>query len=177
MARPRYRAGDSKDVRLAVRELPTVWTLGLPLAVWYDLHDDGPDAANPEHNYGLLDGSGNEKPAMQAIRTLMGNVSGRKYAGMIQETPAGIHGVRLDGTGDTMLMVWTDQPGGRRTLEFGKLDLISATDLLGKAIKWKDRPSGRARAEIDAIDGPIYLLWTAGPRAAKDPAMMPAGPG
>jgi hypothetical protein len=84
---------------------------------------------------------------------------------MIRETPAGVHAMRLDGSTDTILIVWTDQPDGRRTIEYTKQDLISATDLMGEAIKSKDRPSGQARVEIDAAGGPIYLRWTAGSRA------------
>jgi hypothetical protein len=141
-----------------VRELLTAWAVGFPLAVWYDLRDDGPEAENPEHNYGLLDSNGNEKPAMIALRTLMGAVSGRKYAGMLLETPAGMHAMRWDGGADKLLVVWTDQPSGRRAVEFAKRDLVSVTGLLGQAVKLKDRPSGQARLVIDEASGPIYLL-------------------
>jgi hypothetical protein len=157
-------AGRRRQAGLAVREILTVWLLGLPLAAWYDLRDDGPDPANPEHNYGLLDASGNEKPAMKAIRTLMGVVSNRKYAGVVRETPAGIHAMRLDGPTDTVLIVWTNQPDGRRAIEYTKQDLISATDLTGEAIQSKNRRSGQARIEIDAASGPIYLRWSTGSR-------------
>jgi hypothetical protein len=156
--------GRVRQAVLAVREILTVWPVGFPLACLYDLKDDGPDAANPEQNYGLLDSSGDEKPAMKAVRTLMGVAGGRKYEGMIRETPAGIHAMRLDGATDTIVIVWTDQTDGRRTVEYPKRDLISATDLMGEAIKSKNGPSGQARVEIDAAGGPIYLGWTTGPR-------------
>jgi hypothetical protein len=155
--------GRARQASLAVREILTVWALGIPTAVWYDLRDDGTDPANPEHNYGLLDSSGNEKLAMQAIRNLTSLVNGRKYAGMIREAPPGIHAMRLDGSTDTIAIVWTDQAGGRRSVEFTKQD-VSASDLIGKAIQGKDRPSGRARVQISAEDGPIYLRWTGGAR-------------
>jgi hypothetical protein len=144
---------------LAVREMLTVWTVGFPLAVWYDLRDDGTGAENPEHNYGLLDSSGNEKPAMKSIRALTGAVAGRKYAGMIAETPFGIHAMRWDGSADTLLIVWTDQPGGRRRVEFTRRELMSATDTTGEVVRWKDLPSGQARIEIEDAAGPIYLRW------------------
>jgi hypothetical protein len=95
---------------------------------------------------------------MKAIRILMGAVSGRKYAGMIQEAPPGLHAMRLDASADTIFIVWTDQPGDRRTIEFAKHGLVSATDLLGNAIKYKDRPGGKAQVEINDAAGPIYLL-------------------
>ena len=157
-------AGRGRQASLAVREILTVWLLGLPLAAWYDLRDDGPDPANPEHNYGLLDASGNEKPALKAIRTLMSVVSDHKYAGVVRETPAGVHAMRLDGPTDTVMIVWTSQPDGRRTIEYTKQDLISATDLTGEAIQSKNKRSGQARAEIDAGSGPMYLRWSTGSR-------------
>ena len=156
--------GRRRQASLSVREILTVWAVGLPLAVWYDLRDDGTDPANPEHNYGLLDSSGNEKPAIQAVRTLMSIVSGRKYAGMIPETPEGIHAMRMDGSTDTLLIVWSDQLDGRRRIEYPMHDLISATDLMGQAVKSKDGHSGQARMEIDGAAGPIYLLWRPGQR-------------
>ncbi len=154
-------AGRKRQAALAVREILTLWNAGLPLAVWYDLRDDGPEPANPDQNYGLLDSSGNEKLAMKAVRNLMSAVSGRKYAGMIRETPAGIHAMRLDGPADTIFIIWADQPGDRRTVEYAKRDLIGVTDLMGAAIKSKDRPSGQARVEIDEAAGPIYLSTSA----------------
>lgn len=63
----------------------------------------GPPAPGVQHSYGLLDASG-KKPAMKAIRTLMGVVSNRKYAGVARETPAGIHATRLNGPTDTVLI-------------------------------------------------------------------------
>ncbi len=155
-------AGRRRQAVLAVREMLTVWTAGFPLAVWYDLRDDGADPANPEHNYGLLDSSGKEKPAMKAIRTLTSTVKDRKFAGMIQETPAGIHAMRLDGSPDTVFIVWNDQPGERRPVEYDRRGMISATDLMGNPVKSKDVGSGRARLEIDEATGPIYLHWTTG---------------
>jgi hypothetical protein len=149
--------GRRRQAGLAVRELLTVWAVGLPVAIWYDLRDDGTDPANQEHNYGLLDSNGNEKAALKAIRTLTGAAAGRKYAGMIQETPAGIHAMRLDGSTDTIFIVWTDRPGERRAIEYAKHDLMSATDFMGNAVKSKDRPSGQVRMEIDDAAGPIYL--------------------
>jgi hypothetical protein len=155
-------ASRARQACLAVREILTVWTLGFPLAIWYDLRDDGSDQANPEHNYGLLDSSGNEKPAMQAVRTMMSAIKGRQFAGMIRETPAGIHAMRFRGSADTVLIVWSDQPDARRTIEYPRQDLVSATGLMGEAIKSKNGSSSQAQAEIDAASGPVYLHWSTG---------------
>ena len=106
----------------------------------------------------------------------MSVVSGRKYAGMIPETPAGIYAMRMDGSTDTILIVWTDQPDGRRRIEYPIRNLISATDLLGQAVKSKDGQSGQARVEIDSAAGPIYLLWRSGSRAGLHPDLTLPNP-
>jgi hypothetical protein len=152
-------AGRRRQATLAVRELLTVWALGLPVAVWYDLRDDGPDASNPEHNYGLLDAAGNEKPAMTAVRYLMSNTASRKYVDTIAGTPEGTHAMRWKGSGDTLWVVWTDDPGGRRSVEYPRQNLVSVTDVSGKAVKAKDRPGGLGRIEVKEADGPVFLVW------------------
>lgn len=166
--------GRKRQAELAVRELLTVWALGLPVAVWYDLRDDGQDGANPEHNYGLLDFNANDKPAMQAIRNLMTLTRGRKYGGMIEGAPPGIHAMRWNGPTDTVLIVWTDQPDGRRKIEFSKSGLLSATDLFGNPIQSKDGRDGRARLELEEDGGgPVYLLWNTASRGAPSSSVTP----
>ena len=148
-----------RQARLAVREILTVWSVGFPLAVWYDLEDDGTDAINPEQNYGLLDANGASKPAMQAVRTLIAAAKGREYAGMIKHAPAGLHAMRFDGPEDVLIVVWNDQPGKRRTIQFTKENLLSATGLTGNTVGPKLESAYDARLEIDEDSGPIYLLW------------------
>jgi arabinogalactan endo-1,4-beta-galactosidase len=150
-------ASRNRQAVLAVREVLTVWALGFPVAVWYDLRDDGTDPSNPENNYGLLDSGGNTKPAMTALRTLTGALKGRQYTGIVQDPPAGIHAMRWIGPKDTVMIVWTDRPGEKRKIEFAKRDLISATSLLGGTIKLKDGSGGLAQLDIDEGSGPIYL--------------------
>ena len=40
---------------MAVRELISTRVVGFPLAIWYDLRDDGIDPTSSEHNFGLLE--------------------------------------------------------------------------------------------------------------------------
>lgn len=98
---------------------------------------------------------------MAAVRSLTDAAGKRKLAGMIQEPPAGIHAMRLDGAADTMLIVWTDQPGARRTIEYPTRNLFSATDVTGNPIQSKEKSGGQATAELEEAAGPIYLLWRA----------------
>jgi polysaccharide biosynthesis protein PslG len=156
-------AGRLRQGCLAVREILTAWSAGFPLGVWYDLQDDGTDAADPEQNYGLLDASGREKPAMQAVRTVMTAIKGRQYAGMIQDAPPGIRAMRFDAPGDVLFIVWSDQPGSRRKVRYTKDNLLSVTGLMGHAAAPKPGRSREAQLKIDEAAGPIYLLWKRAP--------------
>ena len=97
--------GRRLQASLSVREILDRMGGRLPLAVWYDLRDDdGPSPRIPLPPTMVFSiRNGNAKPAIKAIQTLMGVVSGRKHAGMLLETPAGIHAMRMDGATDTIL--------------------------------------------------------------------------
>jgi hypothetical protein len=151
-----------RQATLAVRETLTVWALGFPLAVWYDLRDDGNDPGNPEQNYGLLDSSGNEKPSMRAIRNLMNSAKTRTFAGMLSALPSGLHAMRFNGAEDELLVIWTDDPEHDRTVEFNPRDLISVTDIIGRAVKTKSEARDYLRLRVSEHAGPIYLLLKTG---------------
>jgi hypothetical protein len=148
-----------RQARLAVREMLTMWNVGFPLGVWYDLQDDGADAENPELNYGLLDVTGAPKPAMQAVRTAMTAVTGRRYAGMIQRAPSGMYAMRFDGQADVLFIVWNDKAGKRQTIQYTRDNLVSVTNWMGNAMELTADSSREAQIEIDEESGPIYLLW------------------
>jgi polysaccharide biosynthesis protein PslG len=148
-----------RQARLAIREILTVWSVGFPLAVWYDLQDDGTDAGNPEQNYGLLDANGAPKPAMQAMRTLMSAVKDRQYAGAIQRTPPGLHAMRFDGPADVLFIVWNDRPAKRQRIQYTKENLVSVTNLMGAPVQSALDSSHEAQMEIDEASGPVNLLW------------------
>jgi hypothetical protein len=153
-----------RQANLALREILTVWSLGFPLSVWYDLRDDGNDPANPEQNYGLLDADGREKPAMAAVRNLMNSAKTHKFAGMLPQPPPGCHAMRFDGANDELFIAWTDVPDRNETLECVRNDLISATDMMGRVLQTKSGPKGSLHIKMDESAGPIYLLFKAASR-------------
>jgi polysaccharide biosynthesis protein PslG len=150
--------GRLRQARLAVREILTIWSAGFPLAVWYDLQDDGSDAGNPEQNYGLLDANGVPKPAMKAVRAVMTAVGERRYAGMMERVPDGMHVMRFDGSADVLLVVWSGG-GKRRTISYTKDNLLAVTGLMGNTLEPRLDSSREAQIEIDEASGPIYVVW------------------
>jgi hypothetical protein len=148
--------GRQRQAVLACREALTVWSLGLPVAVWYDLHDDGDEPKNPEHNYGLLDAKNAEKPAMQALRALTGIARDHTYAGMVRDVPDGVHAMRLDGTADRVFVVWSDQPDSRITLRLPSG--ASAVNFLGEPLKTKTA-HGVVECSLPEAEGPVYVRF------------------
>ena len=153
-------AGRKRQAVLASREALTVWALGLPMAVWYDLRDDGDDPRDGEKNFGLLDREYRDKPAMAAIRTLMHVAAKRAFAGMAQGLPGGVHAMRFDGAGDRVFAVWNDQPDARMTMRL-PAGATAAANLFGEPIKVKKNEIALAET-----DGPVYLTLalSGGPR-------------
>jgi polysaccharide biosynthesis protein PslG len=149
-------AGRKRQAVLGCREALTVWALGLPVAVWYDLRDDGDDPRNGEKNYGLIERQYGDKPAMIALRRLMHLAPDHTFAGLVEGVPDGVHAMRLDGATDRIFVVWNEQPDAHITLRLPSTGLVSATNLLGEPLNV--RKNEIALAETD---GPIYLEFSA----------------
>ena len=152
-------AGRKRQAVLACREVLTVWALGLPVAVWYDLRDDGDDPKNPEHNYGLLDVKSAEKPAMKALRALTRIAGNLTYAGMVRDVPDGAYAMRLDGNGEKVFVVWSEQPDSRITARFSSTDLVSATSLTGEPLNLRHNRNREVEIALPENDGPVYIKF------------------
>lgn len=75
----------------------------IPVSIWYDWVNDGPDPAEREHNFGLVDSGRQPKPAYRAIRTLTRELDGFRMAR------------RLDlGHAADWVLLFTDDAGRRR---------------------------------------------------------------
>lgn len=142
---------------LAARECLTVWALGLPIAVWYDLRDDGPDPRNREHNFGLLNQDNSDKAAMKAVRVLTTLARNHTYTGLIRDVPYGLHAMRLDGSEDIVFVVWNDQRDARPELRFLRDELMSASNLFGEPIAATPDSGRYERLKLEEQMGPLYI--------------------
>jgi hypothetical protein len=76
---------------------------GVPLSIWYDWKNDGPDANENEHNFGTVLSDLQPKPAYVAIKTLTRELSGYRIARRLA----------LPGDKDYMLLC-TNPAGGQK---------------------------------------------------------------
>lgn len=79
---------EAKQGRYLPRQFLTNLACGVPLSVWYDWHDDGPDPKEPEHHFGTVmfpyhpgrTPVYDPKPAWHAAKTLSSVLEGFRFA-------------------------------------------------------------------------------------------------
>jgi len=138
---------------LAVRSQLANWTSGLPIAIWYDVEDDCDNADDNECNFGLLDASGDEKPALRAMRQLSSVARGRRLTSVLSQA-AGPRIVRIEGSDDAVIAVWLSEPDTEVTIVAP--EPIAAQDLYGQPL---GGPGGDLNLTLREADGPIYLHY------------------
>ncbi len=101
----------------AVRQQLANLLWGVPLSIWYDWKNDGPDPAEREHNFGLVDQELQPKPAYHALRTLAQTLRGFSLARRHDTGRAGDFVlVFTNETGQTRLAAWSTDSERELTL-------------------------------------------------------------
>ena len=130
---------------------------GVPLSIWYDWKNDGPDPAEREHNFGTVRSDLQPKPAFVAIQTLTRNLSGyRLEKRLTLESDQDFVLLCADASGNQKLAAWT---AGAPHLVRVKARLKRGRQLNAKT--W-DGQSFRPKLDGEAIvlelsAGPQYL--------------------
>ncbi len=129
---------------------------GVPLSVWYDWKNDGPDPDEREHNFGLVHADLSPKPAYHALKTLTTELAGYRIERRLDLGRDTDHALLLRRPGrPDKLALWTTAEPHPVTLHF--------------------RRSGRARLEAVTGRGGRFQLEApespgAGPVEASSPA-------
>ena len=70
---------EQRQGRYLARQFLTNLSLGIPLSIWYDWHDDGPDPKESEHHFGTVTLDYTPKPAYLEMRRLVGALKGMRF--------------------------------------------------------------------------------------------------
>lgn len=100
---------------------------------WYDLYNDGPDRANREHNFGLLDRDGAVKPAFRALSSI---------APMLRS----LSDSRLEASGTTVSISATGNDGLKRLFSWSPIAIPSRKAVLANY-------EGDTKVLLEAYDG------------------------
>ena len=147
-------AARNTQAAMVVREILAAKAMGFPFAIYYDIRDDGTDPADAEHNFGLLTNDYGDKPAIRALRTLKSFATNRTFVGSLATQPTSLHALRLDGSTDTVVVLWSDQPGAQVSVSLP----VSATavDMFGSPIAIPASVE-RITLKVSESSGPIYV--------------------
>lgn len=150
--------------------LPRQWLVNIamdvPVSIWYDWHDDGPDPKEPEHHFGTVEHPYEAdrtpvykpKPAYIAAQTLTRFLNGFRFSKRIHVGDDS-HWVLLFQKGqDVRLAAWSIAPGGAEVLIPASPGTFDGVDHQGALVTGL-RAQGQG-LRIKLTDAPIFLKPT-----------------
>ena len=141
---------------------------GIPLSIWYDWHNDGPDPNNSGLHFGLVrfryhPGRKNvytPKPAYFAARTLMRKLNGCRFVKRLKVGGADVYALLFAGPNGNRIAVWKAGGHSPRTLllplQPGRYRLTNET---GTRTRTLVVPPGDRRLPLSVSQYPEYLQW------------------
>jgi hypothetical protein len=165
------RYDEARQGKMLPRQWLTNLSDGVPLSIWYDWKDDGPDPKEPEHHFGTVGyeyHAGREpvydpKPAYKAAQTLTKSLGGFRFEDRVPVGAPDDYVLRFRKDQEVRLVAWTRAAEPRRiTVPGVKPGPYSATGHTGEAL-----PEARATAgglTLELTDAPRYFATRAGAR-------------
>ena len=158
------RMNEERQAIMLTREFLTNLANGISLSIWYDWHDDGTDADEAEHHFGLVR---NEykggpvpvyepKPAFLAAKTLTTMLKGFRFQERMNVGGPDDYVLAFIRGDERRIVAWTTSPSPRRLAIPHLSGQFSITTMSGA-------PAGRARVtadvlRIDLSQSPLYLV-------------------
>ena len=101
-------------------------SLGIPLSIWYDWHDDGADPKDPEAHFGTVTWAYQPKPAYHEIQRLVAALKGKRFTRRLPSDPADYLLVFSNGP-EQALAAWTTGPAHTISLPSGQSLALTST--------------------------------------------------
>lgn len=147
--------------------LPRQWLTNLandvPLSIWYDWHDDGPDPKEPEHHFGTVlhpyhDGRTpvyDPKPAYLAARTLATQLRGFRFNKRLMVGDDSQHVLLFRNRRDIRLAAWTTRQNPVTVVIPASAGRFEMVDHLGRPLPGID--AGANGLRLNLTDAPVYI--------------------
>ncbi|HEX2950745.1 MAG TPA: cellulase family glycosylhydrolase [Armatimonadota bacterium] len=112
--------GDALQGQYIARQYMTNLSLGIPVSIWYDWHDDGINPKEPEHHFGTVTVDYTPKPSYLAAQRLVAALRGMHFVKRLTAAkPEDYIFLFSDGKRYT-IAAWTTGDGHQATLYPGK---------------------------------------------------------
>lgn len=150
--------------RLLARQWLVNLANGIPLSIWYDWHDDGQDANEPEHHFGTVANAYHAgraqvydpKPAYLAAKTLTATFSGCEFDRRLHLEEVEDYALAFRRGGEVRLAVWSTAAAPHTVKIPGLSGKFSVLTHLGErrdAIE-----ADQSGLQVTISDLPIYLI-------------------
>lgn len=149
---PHATAARNRQGQLLLRQVLTQIALNEPLITVYRLMDKGTSLTDKEHNFGLLDANGVEKPAYSALRNLNLLTGALQYKGIHTDVPPGVHALRWANSTTKVVCVWSDTIGETVT--------VTVPSGVQRIVAWNGVELPRTNAvTVSEATGPHYFVF------------------
>lgn len=145
------------QAKFSVRQILTGLALGLPSQNFFALRDAGTDMGNTEDCFGVVDANYEPKPLTAAVKTLLAQCKGYKFAGIIASPSATMHILGFQNAFSTLLVLWSEDATGTSHPVTFKKTPKQAVDYLGNAIA--PTAAGGQKCTVGITDTPVYLVF------------------
>ncbi|MHB8519630.1 MAG: cellulase family glycosylhydrolase [Limisphaerales bacterium] len=132
---------------------------GVPVSIWYDWQNDGPDAGEREHNFGTVTGELAPKPAYVAVQTLTRELSGYRIERRLRSASENDYALLLvNAGGKQKLAAWTTGEPHEATFELGGLTAKTTLAVNGRGENWPVKIEKR-RLILELAPLPEYVTF------------------
>ena len=161
-------AWNNFDVNRQGKYLPRQWLLNqyeeIPISIWYDWHDDGTDAKEPEHHFGTTENEYHEnqtpiytpKPAYIAAQTLSQTLNGFTFNKRLWTGRDADWVLLFTRNAEVRLACWTTDATAHEITLPASDGVFARVDYLGK--KLAEVKAKQQKLTLDVSDG-VQYLW------------------
>jgi hypothetical protein len=141
---------EERQAQYIVRQRLINISQGIPVSIWYDWKDDGPDPTENEHRFGSVRQNLQPKPSYTAALVFNRTLGGYTFTRMLEDGPLQFTMLLRNADGESALVVWTTGPTRRVHVPGTGVKIV---DMLGAA-----HSDDKAERDVSAGPSPRYVL-------------------
>jgi polysaccharide biosynthesis protein PslG len=151
------KVSDAQQASYLVRMMLLNAEANVPISIWYDWRDDGDNADDPQHRFGVVRRDLSRKPAWQAMQTMTSKLRGARLGCRLSPARAGFTALAFGAAGNTQVVAWRAGWGtAPQRVPVGRSAAVrSATDMLGQPVAFKVIDA--QTVEVPLALQPVYL--------------------
>ncbi|MHB1455862.1 MAG: hypothetical protein ACYC0V_02995 [Armatimonadota bacterium] len=146
---------DLQQAQMLTRIMVMFLSHGCDKVFWYDFMNDGQDADNPEHNFGLVRHDHSPKPAVVAYANLINRLRDCKWLGSYAIGGAGNACAYMSKASKPTVIAWKQNGASTEILLVpSDVESVTITDIFGSA---KELKVANHQIALELSESPIYV--------------------